>query len=353
MTIPIYKPTLSTKSITCALQTGWISSQGQYVPMVEEKLKQILGMKHVLLLANGTCATHCLFIALKWKYPTLTKIYVPDNVYIAAYNAALMEYPLEALEVLPIDPGTLNMECNVVASLEQNSAVLVVHNLGHVVNVPLLQRERPDLIFLEDNCEGFLGTYEDRPSGSASLCSSLSFFANKTITCGEGGAFCTNDDEIAEFIFRTTHQGQTDTRYLHDRLGYNYRITNLQAALLNDQLDSLEEIIRRKRRVFNWYASQIGDVYQPAEGCTNANWMVCTRIPLPHPTFDGVETRPFFYHVRDHTHLKTIKLHPSHSVEMSRILHDECVLLPSYPDLTYQQVMHICAHFVGSSCVVS
>jgi perosamine synthetase len=350
--IPIYTPSFSTQSIQDALQSGWISSQGKYVSMVEEKLKDVLQVQHVMLLANGTCATHCLFMALKWKHPSVHKIYVPDNVYIAAYNAALMEYPLETLEVLPIDPQTLNMDCSVINSLETNSALLVVHNLGHIVNVPALQRQRPDLIFLEDNCEGFLGTYEGQPSGSASLCSSLSFFANKTITCGEGGAFCTNDADLAEYIFRTTHQGQTDTRYLHDRLGYNYRLTNLQAALLNDQLDDLDEIMFKKRRVFDWYAAQLGDLYQPVEDCTNANWMVCVRLPGVHPSFEGVETRPFFYHVRDHAHLKDIQLHPLHSAELSRTLHQECVLLPSYPDLSFQQVMSICMYFEENNCIV-
>lgn len=238
--IKIYEPYLKdcSTSIQDAIQTGWISSQGSYISKATNLLKSILHVKHVLLVSNGTTATHCLFMALKYKYPNISKIYVPNNVYVAAINSVLMEYPISMLEIMPIDIHTMNMRTDeeYILGCEQNSAILIVHNVGNIINVPRLKRLRPDIVFLEDNCEGLFGMYENYYAGTQSLCSSTSFFANKTITSGEGGAILTNDDDLYQYLSRKINQGNTSTRYLHDMLAYNYRMTNLQAALLYDQL---------------------------------------------------------------------------------------------------------------------
>ena len=152
-----------------------------------------------------------------------------------------MEYKKEQLEVMKINSETLNIETNeeYIKSLDKDSCVLIVHNLGNIVNVPRLKRLRPAIIFIEDNCEGLFGKYEGIYSGcsEASLCSSVSFYANKSLTTGEGGAFFTNDSEIYEFIKSTYGHGMTKERYIRDRLAYNYRMTNIQAGFLYDQLE--------------------------------------------------------------------------------------------------------------------
>jgi perosamine synthetase len=343
--IQIYKPQIYHKSITAALDSGWISSQGEYIGKAEQKLSEILGCKHVILLMNGTCATHCLFLALKWKYPEIQKIYVPNNCYVAAYNSALYEYPLESLEVMGISNDTLNIEEKEIMSLEEHSAVLIVHNVGNIVNVPVLKKLRPDLIFLEDNCEGFLGEYEGKMSGTASECSSLSFFANKTVTCGEGGAFCTNDSALAKYIYSVTHQGQTRLRYLHDKLAYNYRITNLQAALLYDHLCDLDRIRKRKLEIFEKYVEYLeGTVCFPCEieGCKNAYWMICIRGAKPVDLYffeqNGIEIRPFFWDAQSHEHLATIK-----GENIVNPLNEYWFMLPSHPDLSDKEIFHVCS----------
>lgn len=353
-TIPIAKPFYFQHSIQDALESQWISFQGKYVKLAEERLEKLLGVKHALLLANGTCATHCLFIALKRFHPEIRKIYVPDNVYVAAYNSALYEYPLECLEVLPLDNTlTLNMRVDedfIQNELAKNSAVLVVHNTGNIINVPRLKRLRPDLVFIEDNCEGFLGKYENQYSGTAGLCSSLSFFANKTITSGEGGAFCTNNTEIYNYIKHITHQGQTSQRYLHDELAYNYRITNLQAALLYDQLDSnyIEKIINEKKKLAAVYSEKFSSelLNISAPNCENSNWMfavgfINSKYNFEYYNHHGIETRPFFYHCKEHKHLKNIKLHRCHSITTSYFLQDYCFMIPSFSSISVQEIDHI------------
>ena len=126
--------------------------------------------------------------------------------------------------------------------IDDNTAILVVHNIGNIINVPKLKLEFPNTVILEDNCEGFLGKYDNKYTGTESFASSISFFGNKTITSGEGGAFITNDDDVFEYINKIKSQGQSNEKFIHDVLGYNYRMTNIQAAILYGQLDSLSEI---------------------------------------------------------------------------------------------------------------
>ena len=153
--INIYTPNIAsyTKSAMDAIESGWISNHGKYIGLATEQLKDTMKCKHAILMANGTCATHCLFIALKHAHPTITKIYVPNNAYVAAWNAALMEYSECHLSVMRMDASTWNIctDEEYIATLDPNAAMLVVHNVGNVINVPRLKRLRPDLVFVEDN----------------------------------------------------------------------------------------------------------------------------------------------------------------------------------------------------------
>lgn len=209
--------------------------------MSKYKLKNILGCKKIILTNNGSSATHLLAIALKYKYPHITKIIVPNNVYIAAWNSFLFD---KNYELIPIDSdiNTWNFDSSKIDSLlDPNTAILVVHNIGNVINVPELKIRFPNTVIVEDNCEGFLGKYNGHYTGTESFASSISFYGNKTITSGEGGAFMTNDEDVFDYINKVKSQGQTKDKFIHDVLGYNYRMTNIQAALLYGQLETLSE----------------------------------------------------------------------------------------------------------------
>jgi len=172
--IPIYVPDIEKykKSAYEAIDSGWISNYGKFVTLAENKLKELLGIKHCILMNNGTAATHCLYVSLHLKCPDIRKIYIPDRVFVAPWNAGLSEYSDEFFEVMKIDPKTLNIITSeeYINSLEKNSAVLIVHNYGNIINVPRLKRLRPDIVFIEDNCEGLFGKYERKYSGTESLC---------------------------------------------------------------------------------------------------------------------------------------------------------------------------------------
>lgn len=345
--VNMYEPYLARYKVSAmeALESGWVSSMGKYVPLATDKIKSVLATKHAILVNNGTSATHCLFLALKFKHPEVKTIYVPNNVYVAAWNCALMVYPQSSIKLLSMNPKTWNMNTDekYIKSLDKSSAVLIVHNLGNVINVPRLKRIRPDLIFIEDNCEGLFGKYEGKFTGSSdsTLCSSVSFFGNKTITSGEGGAVFTQDDKVYEFLAKTCNQGTTAVRYVHDTLGYNYRMTNIQAALLLDQLNDIEHILSLKKQVFSIYekafrsdekspSTQIQEIEPDTQ---RANWIFGVRV-VNSQSFDqlsnymkskGIDVRPMFYPIETHGHLSFIK-------DTNNTLNNkEIVMLPSYP----------------------
>jgi len=354
--IPIYKPYLPAESLRYAheaIDSTWISSQGKFLLEAEERLKQLLQVPFVQLVNNGTAATHLIAKSLAYKYPHVKKVFVPNNVYVAAWNAFKYD---NNFELIPIDADedTWNFDLNKlkqqIYSVGEQCAVLVVHNVGNIVDVPKLQSELPDdTIILEDNCEGFLGTYGDYYTGTKSLISSISFFGNKNITTGEGGAVITRDEELAKYIKCLQGQGQSEKkRYIHEELGYNYRMTNIQAALLVGQLEVLPIINRKKDELFSYFRKEFEKMdgvhlQKCMPNTSHSNWMLGIRV-LGSPSFEkaeqhlkrrGVESRPMFYPMSYHSHLKDIAKPKLENT--ATLLSREGIILPSYPDITKQE----------------
>ena len=354
--INIYEPNIQyyQTSAIDAIHSGWISNHGKYIQLATDKLKQILNSKYAILMANGTCATHAIFLALNFKYPNINKIYVPNNAYVAVWNSALMVYNIDQLEVMKMDINTWNINTDeeYIKSLDVGAAVLIVHNLGNIVNVPRLKKFRPDLIFIEDNCEGLFGKYENIFSGTSEdiLCSSCSFYGNKIITTGEGGAFLTNHKDVYEYILKVYSQGMSSTRYLHDVHAYNYRMTNIQAAFLYDQLNDIENILNNKRKLFENYESRLFSLIQENKvklfekemNTENSHWIFALRIVGNTKSIDetsaffkdnGIDIRPFFYPINKHGHLSSIE----NTDKISTILNNEIIMIPSSPSITIEQ----------------
>jgi perosamine synthetase len=358
--ISIYNPNIKKykNSAIKAIHDGWISNHGEFIELSTTKLREILHINYAILMSNGTCASHCLFLSLKFKYPDLEHIYVPNNAYVAAWNVALMVYDKNNLKVMKMDINTWNIDTSeeYIMSLHKNSAVLIVHNLGNIINVPRLKRIRPDIIFVEDNCEGLFGKYDNIYSGTCkeSLCSSVSFYGNKIITTGEGGAFLTNDKDVYDYIKKVYSQGMSPIRYLHDVHAYNYRMTNIQAAFLYDQLNDIDTILKNKRDIFKKYENLLQPLielnkiklFEIEENTERADWMFAIRI-LHHTksieeTTDffksnNIDIRPFFYPIDNHTHLKDIE----NNDNTSYILNKEIIMIPSSPDITIEEQKHI------------
>jgi perosamine synthetase len=359
--IPIYKPYLEKYKTSAikAINSEWISNHGIYVDIATDKLKEILGIKYCILMNNGTSATHCLFKALKFKYPHISTIYIPNNVFIAPWNCALLEYDKTQLEVMKLDQDTLNINVEeiYIRSLASNSAVVIVHNVGNIINVPRLKRIRPDIIFIEDNCEGLFGKYENIYTGTstASLCSAVSFYGNKTITTGEGGAFFTNDINVYKYIKTYFSHGMSDIRYIHNIHGTNYRMTNIQAAFLYDQLIDINTILSLKKNIIEKYNYFLNDLIlskdiiipQTELNTEKSNWMFVICIPKVQYDYiekfmneKNIQVRPLFYDIYRHSHLQGVKKH-----DATELYVHNYTMLPTYPELTEEQQYYI------SSCV--
>jgi len=361
--IPVYKPYLPPNSLQYAhdaLDSTWISSQGRYLSLVTERLQDLLHTPYVLPLNNGTSACHLVAKTLYRARPPLLgqkkKIIVPNNVYVAAWNAFLFD---NNYHLIPVDANldTWNVDISSLETAITNNPdadVLIVHNIGNVINVPKLQEKFPSTYFVEDNCEGFLGGYGGLATGRAGFSSAVSFFGNKNITSGEGGAFITQTDDAYEYAKCVQGQGQSSTRFIHKELGYNYRMTNIQAAILYGQLEHLQEILSLKRDLFENYRNAFKDrnevrIQLHEENTANANWMFGIRVIGQQSYNDaqnffnsrGIEIRPMFYSIYNHDHLRNNPDVELVSCITADLLNKECFILPSYPELTAAEQQYI------------
>jgi len=355
--IPSYKPYLPQRVLKYAheaIDSTWISCYGKFIPLIEEKLSEISECKYVLTTNNGTSAVHLVAKALQLKHPKIKRVIVPSNIFVAAWNMFINN---PVYELIPVDANietwNIDYDClDEALDMYPDAALLAVPNVGNIVNVPLIQRMYPKLVIVEDNCEGFFGSYENHKAGSKSLASCASFFGGKTITSGEGGVFFTNDENIYNEIKRIKSQGYTGKNFLFSGLGYNYRMTNVEAALLYGQIEILDEILEMKNNIFNWYKEELKDVeeidFQHEEAlCKHSNWMFGIRMKdftkektdsLKLALFASeVETRPMFPPINYHTHFSHFK-----DFEVSTKLYETGIILPSFPDLSKTEIHHIC-----------
>tara|TARA_R100000808_G_scaffold24433_1_gene56266 strand:- start:937 stop:2025 length:1089 start_codon:yes stop_codon:yes gene_type:complete len=354
MIVPIYKPyesRHSKKYVNEAVESNWISSQGKFLDSCKERFKEKFNSDFVIFTNNGTSATHLLAIGLKYKHPNIKKLVVPNSVYVAAWNAFKMSTDYEFI-VLPPDLETWNADFSVLDNLNispEDTAFLIVHNVGNIINVPLLKRKYKDFVFLEDNCEGFTGRYETLYSGKASMAFSVSFFANKTITSGEGGAFVTDDEDLFLYLNSVKNQGVSSKRYVFDKMGYNYRLTNLAAAVLQGQLEDIDVIKYLKSETFSNYKRELATVEEVAlqkveDDTVHSDWMFAIKLLksdrelLSNFLFEnGYESRPMFPPMNHHKHYSHVS-----QCDKAEVLYNQCIMLPSFPTLSKGQVKQIC-----------
>lgn len=367
--IKIYEPYLNKKNLEYAhdaINSGWISSQGKYISKTTNKLKEILKTDNVLLVSNGTTATHCISKSINYKFPKIKKLIVPNNSYVAAWNAFLFDSYYN--EILSVDAciKTWNYDLGLLYTELRNSdleqtALLCVHNLGNIINIPQIRRKFPNLIVVEDNCEGLFGKYEGHYSGTKCFASSVSFFANKTITSGEGGAFLCEDRDTFEYISSFINQGNTGVKFIHDKIAQNYRMTNIQAAILLGQLEDIEYITERKKSIFDKYREAFGNMknvkIQMEETNTEfSNWMMGVKFlnNLGYQYYkkelhnSGIETRPMFFPYEAHSHLKDIIVSKKNTV--AKHLNETCIMIPSHPNLKDEEVEYIISKIKQINC---
>ncbi len=352
--IPVYRPSIGEREkryVAEAMDSGWISSRGVFLDRFETDFAAYLGSKNAVTASNGTVALHLAFAAL--GLGPGDEVIVPTLTYIASVNA--IAYTGASPVFVDSEPQYWNLDPGLVerAITPRTKAIEVVHLYGHPADMdPILEiAARHNLFVVEDAAECHGATYRGRRVGSIGDVGAFSFFGNKIITTGEGGMVVTNDDGITEKVRHLRGQGVSLTRtYWHDIVGFNYRMTNIAAAIGCAQLERIDETLAAKLNLANRYRAHLEDI----EGVTiqsEAPWASCVywmnsilvdpslRDPLrAHLWDDEIETRPFFY--------------PAHSLPMystgasfpvAERLSASGINLPSYAELEEEQVAQICA----------
>lgn len=353
--IPIYQPDLSgneKKYVNDCLDSTWISSKGKYLPLFEDRFKQFVGVKHATGVCNGTVALHLALIALgigegdEVLIPTLTYI---ASVNAISYTGATPVFVDSLNSTWQIDPDDVRKKIT-----PKTKAVMAVHLYGHACDMDALSAicKENDLFLIEDCAEAIGTKYKGRHVGTFGDISTFSFFGNKTITTGEGGMVVTNDETLFDRSVHFKGQGLAKHRqYWHDVIGYNYRMTNICAAIGYAQMERIEEFIKRKREIAELYKTCLQDTkvifHGEAENTVNSYW-ICSiltpdgesRDPLREHLADaGIETRPLFYPVH------TMPMYSSkfQKLSVAENLGWRGINLPSYPGLKDDDVIHICS----------
>ncbi len=297
------------RTILDAFLSSWISSRGPYVEKFEGEFRAFIGTRHGIAVSNGTVALHLALLAL--DIGPGDEVIVPDLTFAATINAVL--YCGATPVIVDIDRRTWCMNLAAVknACTARTKVIIPVHLYGRPAEIgPIADyAARHGIAVVEDCAEAPGARYAGRPVGQFGEVSCFSFYANKIVTTGEGGMCLTNSPTLARSIRLLRDHGITpDRSYWHERVGYNYRITNLQAAIGQSQLWRIEDTLARNRHIMEMYQAALkgipgvrfpptlDPVYQPIV------WLSCVQVPsdrrndlLAAALEAKIETRPFFH----------------------------------------------------------
>jgi perosamine synthetase len=287
------------------LDTGWVSSVGSYVDRFERDLVEITGARHAIATVNGTAALHiCLILA---GVKVGDEVLIPTLTFIATANAtsyaqAIPHFVDSESTSLGVDAAKLDAYLQEHASVVDDvcinrrtsrvmRALVVMHAFGHPADLDALAEvaQRWKLALVEDAAESLGSSYHGIHTGNTGLVSALSFNGNKIVTTGGGGAILTNDDSLARRAKHLTTTARVPHRwnFLHDEVGYNYRLPNINAALGCAQLERLESSLSRKRALAERYArafacvNGVGFLLEPAQTRSNY-WLNAIVLDRDH-----------------------------------------------------------------------
>jgi perosamine synthetase len=361
--IPVNEPLLSgneKKYLLECLDSGWISSEGPFVKQFEERFAGRLGRHHGIAVANGSGALDIAVQALQLGpgdeiiLPAFTIISCAASVVRAGATPVLVD----------VDAVTWNMDAAQIAEriTPRTKAIMVVHIYGLPVDMdPIISLARTHgLKIIEDAAEMHGQTYKGKPCGSFGDISTFSFYPNKHITTGEGGMLVCNDSDLAERCRGLRNLCfQAKKRFVHEELGWNYRMTNMQAALGVAQLERLDEFVRNKRAMGQRYTALLKDVgglqlpLERTDYAENIYWVygvvLDDAIPfdaeeaMKRLAVSGVGTRPFFWPMHEQPVFRKLGLFADERFPVAERLARRGFYLPSGLALTEQQLNRVAA----------
>jgi perosamine synthetase len=352
--IPISKPYIGAREkelVLNALDSGWVSSIGKFIDEFEANFARYCGTKYAIAVSNGTTGLHLALAALGLKPGD--EVIIPDLTFVATANA--VAYTGATPVLADIDADTLCMDPASVKSLisARTRAILPVHLYGHPAEMGALTEiaDAHSLDIIEDAAEAHGAEYKGRRVGGLGKCGVFSFYGNKIITTGEGGMLTTNDGEFYQRARRLRdHSMSLQRRYFHEERGFNYRITNLQAALGVAQLERIDEFLGRRAEIMSWYEGEIPTtdhvrLNRVKNWAKSAFWMICLEVDWFDETrrdafmhalkVRGIDSRPYF------CTLSSMPMYRQASMPISARKAQIGLNLPSYFELTKLEVQRI------------
>lgn len=309
--IPIANPDLSgneEKYLIDAFRSGYISSRGDYIPRFEERFSKFIGVEYSLSVFNGTVALQLAIAALGITQGD--EVIMPVTSFIATANAVKHAGATPVFVDISLDDWCIDSKKIEDKVTDKTKAILVVHLYGHPASMRELKTiaEKYGLYMIEDCAEAHGAKYEGVPVGSIGDVGTFSFFGNKIMTTGEGGMITTRSEDLYNKMqILKNHGSDPSKNYWHPVAGFNYRMTNLQAAIGLAQLERVEGFIDKRKRICKYYNSKLSELgfrFQPQlKNVDCAPWMYSALLTDHHLPLDefreqlklaGVDTRPLF-----------------------------------------------------------
>lgn len=361
--IPVCEPTLignEAKYVKDCLDTNWISSNGKYIEEFEDAFSKFCNTKYGVSCCNGTAALHLALKALgigkgdEVIIPTFTMIATCNSVIYSGAKPVLVDSEAETWN---IDHNKIEEKIN-----KNTKAIMPVHIYGHPVDMDAIKKiaEKYHLDVIEDAAEGHGAEYKGKKIGSLSDVAAFSFYANKIITTGEGGMIVTNNEKIAEKAKSLRNHAFGKPRFIHTEVGFNYRMTNIQAAIGLAQTENADKLVEARIRnaaTYNKLLKNIKGLTLPPkkEWAKNVYWMYGVLIEddfglnmeevREELMKSGVDTRAFFIPMhKQPAFIKEDELFPNihGSYPVSEQLSNKGLYLPSSSSLTEAQIREIC-----------
>jgi len=359
--IPVNTPTLlgnEKKYLLECIESGWISSEGPFVKQFEEMFSARVGRKYGIAVSSGTAALDVAVESLG--------IQKGDEVILPTFTIISCIHQIVRIGAIPVlvdsDPETWNMDISQIESkiTEKTKAIMAVHIYGLPVDMgPLLKIcEKHGIPLIEDAAEMIGQTYREKPCGSFGEISTFSFYPNKHITTGEGGMVVTDSVELAEKCRSLRNLCfQNKQRFIHEQLGWNYRITNLQAAIGLAQLERLDESIARKREIGRHYTALLSEVpgfqlpYDDADYAKNIFWVyglvlmderLCeAKTAMNLLEESNIGTRPFFWPLHKQPVLRKMGFFKNQTFPVAEKLAHRGFYIPSGLGLENNQIEEV------------
>lgn len=346
------------KYVTDCIKTGWVSSAGKYLKDFEEKFSKFFGVKHAITTTNGTTALHLALLALGIKKGD--EVILPSHTMMS--SAAAIVYTGATPVLVDVERDSWNMDVSQIEKKinKRTKAIMPVHIYGHPVDMdPIITlAKKYRLYIIEDAAESTGAEYKGRLTGTLGDIGCFSFYANKIITTGEGGMIVTNNDKIANharLLKDMAHSPQK--RFLHKEIGFNFRMTNLQAALGVAQLEEVKKYIQKKRwmaALYNEKLSKIKGLTLPIEHnwAKSVYWMYGILVEkdfgisrdefMQRLSQKGIDTRTFFIPMHRQPALRRLGLFKREAYPVSDEIGRLGLYLPSGLAITKRQIETVC-----------